>query len=107
MVSISLLVGCVPMALCMGILWTADSWMKAVAHWDTRAHLHARSCANSGRRPRITGADGHELSDRWQEALEMRDMIRALWQRIEQEHGRSRPAVPRTMKPAAIHPAAE
>jgi hypothetical protein len=34
---------------------------------------------------RITGADGHELSDRWQEALKMRDVIRALWRRIASE----------------------
>jgi hypothetical protein len=27
----------------------------------------------------ITGADGYELSDRWQEALAMRDAVRALW----------------------------
>ena len=33
----------------------------------------------------ITGADGYELSDRWQEALQMKDMIRDLWRRIEQE----------------------
>ena len=33
----------------------------------------------------ITGADGYELSDRWQEALMMKDMIRALWARIEAE----------------------
>ena len=33
----------------------------------------------------ITGADGFELSDRWQESLLMKDMIRALWARIEAE----------------------
>ncbi len=33
----------------------------------------------------ITGTDGYELSDRWQEALKMRDMIRALRRRIELE----------------------
>jgi hypothetical protein len=33
----------------------------------------------------ITGADGCELSDRRHEALEMRDMIRALWRRFESE----------------------
>lgn len=33
----------------------------------------------------ITGADGYELSDRWTEPLTMKDMIRALWARIEAE----------------------
>ena len=33
----------------------------------------------------ITGADGYELSDRWVEAVQMKDMIRALWNRIEQD----------------------
>ena len=33
----------------------------------------------------ITGPDGAELSDRWQDALVMKDMIRALWQRIVDE----------------------
>lgn len=33
----------------------------------------------------ITGADGYELSDRWAEAVQMKDMIRALWRRIEQD----------------------
>ena len=29
-----------------------------------------------------TGADGRELSDRWQDALVMKDMVRGLWDRI-------------------------
>ena len=33
----------------------------------------------------ITGPDGAELSDRWEDALMMKDMIRALWQRIADE----------------------
>jgi hypothetical protein len=33
----------------------------------------------------ITGPDGAELSDRWQDALVMKDMVRALWQRIVEE----------------------
>ena len=33
----------------------------------------------------ITGADGYELSDRWEEALGMKQMIRALWHRIGDE----------------------
>ena len=36
----------------------------------------------------ITGADGYELSDRWQESLSMKDMVRALWRRVAQEAGR-------------------
>jgi hypothetical protein len=30
----------------------------------------------------ITGADGYELTERWDEALVMKDMIRGLWDRI-------------------------
>lgn len=30
----------------------------------------------------MTGADGYELSDRWQEAQMMKDMVRHLWQRV-------------------------
>jgi len=30
-------------------------------------------------------SDGRELSDRWQEALVIKDMIRALWDRITAE----------------------
>ena len=36
----------------------------------------------------ITGPDGTELSDRWQDALVMKDMVRALWQRIADEDAR-------------------
>jgi hypothetical protein len=35
----------------------------------------------------ITGPDGHELSDRWREAPVMKDMIRALWDRVAAEAG--------------------
>ena len=33
----------------------------------------------------ITGADGYELSDRWAEALGLKDSVRALWARLEAE----------------------
>jgi hypothetical protein len=33
----------------------------------------------------MTGADGYELSDRWQEALALRDHARAIWAKLESE----------------------
>jgi hypothetical protein len=33
----------------------------------------------------MTGADGYELSDRWQEALVLRDHARAIWAKLEAE----------------------
>ncbi|MFM1991539.1 MAG: hypothetical protein RJA99_4496 [Pseudomonadota bacterium] len=33
----------------------------------------------------ITGGDGYELSDRWQEALKMKDWLRAMWARVSAE----------------------
>ena len=33
----------------------------------------------------MTGRDGYELSDRWDEANMMKDMIRALWRKLEDE----------------------
>lgn len=32
----------------------------------------------------ITGPDGHELSDRWQEALLLKDHVSAIWDRLEE-----------------------
>jgi hypothetical protein len=38
----------------------------------------------------MTGPDGYELSDRWLEANMMKDMVRALWNRLEdEERGRA------------------
>ena len=33
----------------------------------------------------ITGADGYELSDRWQESIAMKDEVRTLWARVASE----------------------
>jgi hypothetical protein len=37
----------------------------------------------------ITGPDGAELSDRWQDALAMKDMIGSLWRRIVDEDAKA------------------
>jgi hypothetical protein len=50
----------------------------------------------------ITGADGYELSGRWQEALERRDMIRALCRRIELKDCGVQLAGPRVLDIARI-----
>jgi hypothetical protein len=63
-------------------------WEYGIRSWRRRADPDATLtflCELGPPTYAITGADGYELSDRWQEALEMRDMIRALWRRIEQE----------------------
>jgi hypothetical protein len=33
----------------------------------------------------ITGADGYKLSDRWREAIQMKEMIRELWRQIQDD----------------------
>jgi hypothetical protein len=33
----------------------------------------------------MTGADGYELSDRWEEGLQMKQMVRELWNRVERD----------------------
>ena len=63
-------------------------WEYAIRAWKKRAgpdETFTFLCEFGPPPYAITGADGRELSDRWQEALEMKDMIRALWDRIEAE----------------------
>ena len=33
----------------------------------------------------MTGADGQELSDRWEEAIQMKELVQELWERLENE----------------------
>lgn len=57
------------------------SWRKRAPEDATLTFL----CELGPKEYAMTGPDGYELSDRWQEALMLKDMIRALWQRIEDE----------------------
>ena len=63
-------------------------WEYAIRSWRKRAPDDAVLtflCELGPPEYAITGADGYELSDRWTEALWMKDAIRALWARIEAE----------------------
>ena len=71
--------------------WVAlfmDWWEYAIRSWRKRAKPDAvlTFLCELGPPPyAITGPDGSELSDRWQDALVMKDMVRSLWQRIVDE----------------------
>jgi hypothetical protein len=62
-------------------------WEYGIRSWKKRAgpdETFTFLCEFGPSPYAITGADGYELSDRWQEAVQMKEMIRALWRRIEQ-----------------------
>jgi hypothetical protein len=64
-------------------------WEYAIRSWMKRAGPDATLtflCELGPPPYAITGPDGAELSDRWAEALVMKDMIRGLWARIAQEY---------------------
>ncbi len=70
-----------------------DWWEYAIRSWRRRASPDAVFtflCELGPPTYAITGADGYELSDRWAEALKMKDMIRDLWARIAAEDPRDR-----------------
>jgi hypothetical protein len=63
-------------------------WEYGIRSWKKRAgpdEVFTFLCELGPPPYAITGADGYELSDRWQEAVQMMDMIRNLWRRIEQD----------------------
>ncbi len=63
-------------------------WEYGIRSWRRRAGPDATLtflCELGPKEYAITGADGYELSDRWQESLLMKEMIRGLWNRIEAE----------------------
>jgi hypothetical protein len=70
-------------------------WEYAIRSWRRRAAPDAvlTFLCELGPPPyAITGPDGLELSDRWQDALALKAMIRTLWQRIEAEEQQSKAA---------------
>ena len=63
-------------------------WEYGLRSWRRRAPKDATLtflCELGPKEYAITGRDGYELSDRWEEALMLKDMIRALWKKIEDE----------------------
>jgi hypothetical protein len=61
-------------------------WEYGFRSWRKRAPADATLtflCELGPYEYAITGPDGHELSDRWEEAQQMKDMIREMWRRIE------------------------
>lgn len=67
---------------------TMGWWDYAIRSWRRRAPEDAVLTFLTELGPpeyAITGADGYELSDRWAEALAMKDAIRAMWDRIAAE----------------------
>ena len=63
-------------------------WEYGFRSWRRRAPPDATFtflCELGPKEYAMTGADGYELSDRWQEAQMLKSLIRELWQRIEKE----------------------
>jgi hypothetical protein len=63
-------------------------WEYGFRSWRKRAAPDAKLtflCELGPPTYAMTGADGYELSDRWEEGLQMKRMIRELWHRVEQE----------------------
>ena len=69
-------------------------WEQGLRSWRARAPAGepATFLCELGPPPyAITGADGLELSDRWQEALTIKRRVEAIWARLEAEGSGSRP----------------
>ena len=63
-------------------------WIRRAGPEETLTFL----CEMGPKEYAMTGADGYELSDRWQEANMMKDMVRGLWARVRDEANAATPA---------------
>ena len=62
-----------------------DWWRRGFVQWRKKAgpdETFTFLCELGPPEYAMTGADGYELSDRWQESLLMKDQVRALWQSV-------------------------
>ena len=60
-------------------------WEYGFRQWQARAGADETLtflCELGPREYAMTGADGYELSDRWQESIMLKDMVRDLWRRV-------------------------
>ena len=65
-----------------------DWWRRGFVQWRQKANQDDTLtflCELGPPEYAMTGADGYELSDRWQESLTMKDQIRGLWQSVTQQ----------------------
>ena len=62
------------------------SWRRRAGSDDTLTFL----CELGPKEYAMTGPDGYELSDRWQEAQALKDMVRKLWAHLEAEQAQDR-----------------
>jgi len=63
-------------------------WEDGFRMWRQRAATGMTLnflCELGPREYAITGPDGYELSDRWEEALTLRDHVRAIWRKLDEE----------------------
>jgi hypothetical protein len=63
-------------------------WEAGFRQWRMRSESDATLnflCELGPPEYAMTGADGYELSDRWEEALALRDHARAIWAKLESE----------------------
>ena len=67
-------------------------WERGFRQWRRRAPKDAVLtflCEMGPKEYAMTGPDGYELSDRWQEAQMLMRLVRGLWQKLEQEEARA------------------